>query len=86
MKSARRRAALIALATAVFATASLAEAGQPGLRLEESLRQRLREKKAEEERPIDLQAILPGARKRTESYGPDAAQQVDVYTPPNARR
>lgn len=44
--------------------------------------ERLREKRAEEERPIDLQAILPGARKLTRSYGADPAQQLDIYTPP----
>jgi acetyl esterase/lipase len=48
--------------------------------------QRLQEKKAEEERPIDLQAILPGARKLTASYGADPAQALDIYVPPNVPR
>lgn len=49
------------------------------------LQKRLAAKKAEEERPIDLQAIQPGARKVTDSYGSDPRQAIDVYIPPNAR-
>ncbi len=45
---------------------------------------RLAAKKAEEERPIDLQAIQPGARKLTEAYGGAARQAIDVYIPPDA--
>jgi acetyl esterase/lipase len=72
-------------------TASLAVGGaeaQIGLRgkMRERLVQRLQEKKAEEERPIDLQAILPGARKLEQRYGADPAQALDVYIPPGARR
>ena len=48
-------------------------------------KQRLAAKKAEEERAIDLQAIQPGARKLTESYGGDARQAIDIYIPPNAK-
>jgi acetyl esterase/lipase len=48
-------------------------------------RQRMAAKKAEEERPIDLQAIQPGARKLTQSYGGDARQAIDIYVPPNAK-
>ena len=48
-------------------------------------RQRLAAKKAEEERPIDLQTIRPGARKLTESYGGDPRQAIDIYIPPDAK-
>jgi len=48
------------------------------------MQRRMAAKKAEEERPIDLQAIQPGARKLTQSYGGDARQAVDIYIPPNA--
>jgi acetyl esterase/lipase len=48
-------------------------------------RQRMAAKKAEEERPIDLQTIETGARKLTESYGGDARQAIDIYIPPHAR-
>ncbi|MFT4254308.1 MAG: alpha/beta hydrolase [Caulobacter sp.] len=54
-------------------------------RMRERMAQRLEQKRAEEERPIDLQAILPGARKLTQAYGPAAVQAVDVYVPPGAR-
>jgi len=72
---------------AALALTSAADA-QIGLRgkMRERMMQRLQEKKAEEERPIDLQAILPGARKLTASYGADPAQAVDVYVPPGALR
>lgn len=45
---------------------------------------RLRERRGRDNAPIDLQAIMPGAQKHTEAYGPSAAQTVDVYTPPAA--
>lgn len=54
-------------------------------RLPPSLREQLVERQAEEDRPVDLQAILPGARIRTEAYGLAAAQQMDIYTPPEVR-
>ena len=80
----RRSALLIVLAVATLGGAGAVEAAQPGLGLRGPMRQRLLEKKAEEERPIDLQAILPGARKRTDAYGTDPAQRLDVYIPPHA--
>ena len=60
---------------------------QIGLRgkLRERMAERLQAKKAEEERPIDLQAILPGARKTTLSYGADPTQAADVYVPPGLK-
>lgn len=72
---------------ATLAITSAADA-QIGLRgkMRERMIQRLQEKKAEEERPIDLQAILPGARKLTASYGADPAQALDIYVPPNVPR
>jgi arylformamidase len=48
----------------------------------ERLKERLQAKQAEESRPIDLQSILPGATKQTVSYGADARQAMDIYTPP----
>jgi len=78
---------LVTLTLAAFLAASAADA-QIGLRgkMRERMIQRLQEKKAEEERPIDLQAILPGARKLTAAYGADPAQAVDVYVPPGVLR
>jgi arylformamidase len=64
------------------ATAAQAQQDRPRLR---ALAQRLQEKRAGEERPVDLQAIAPGARKLTQSYGTDDKQQIDVYLPPNAK-
>jgi len=64
-----------------LATATTGTADAQGL----FSRQRLAAKKAEEERPIDLQAIAPGARKLTESYGADPRQAIDVYIPPKAQ-
>ncbi|MBO9707153.1 MAG: alpha/beta hydrolase [Caulobacter sp.] len=74
----------LAAALAVALTAGSAADAQIGLRgkMRERMMQRLQEKKAEEERPIDLQTILPGARKLTAAYGPDPAQAMDVYVPP----
>lgn len=73
------------LAAALVASAADAQIGLRG-KMRERMMQRLQEKKAEEERPIDLQAILPGARKLTAAYGADPAQAVDVYVPPGALR
>ncbi|KQZ02733.1 esterase [Caulobacter sp. Root1455] len=81
----RRSALLIVLAVAALSGASAVEAAQLGPGARGPLRQRLREKKAEEERPIDLQAVLPGARRQTEAYGTDGPQRLDVYIPPGAR-
>jgi acetyl esterase/lipase len=83
MNTRRRKTVMIALAAALFTGATAVEAAQLGLRGQ--LRHRLEEKRAEEERPIDLQAIAPGARKLTDAYGTDAAQRLDVYIPPGAR-
>ncbi|WP_395443873.1 alpha/beta hydrolase [Caulobacter sp. UC70_42] len=85
MKTLPLKIAVITLAALAFTGAGAVEAAQLGLGMGGQLRQRLMEKKAEEERPIDLQAILPGARKRTDAYGTDAAQRLDVYIPPGAR-
>ena len=71
------------LALSLIAGAANAQIGLRG-QMRERLMQRLQEKKAEEERPIDLQAIAPGARKITGAYGGDPAQAVDVYIPPGA--
>lgn len=81
----RRTTVMIAMAATLLAGATAVEAAQLGLGLRGQLRHRLEAKKAEEERPIDLQAIAPGARKQTDAYGADAAQRLDVYIPPNAR-
>jgi len=80
----RHKAVLVALVAALLTGATAAEA-QMGLGVRGKLRQRLAEKRAEEERPIDLQSIQPGARKQTDAYGTDAAQRLDVYIPPGAR-
>jgi arylformamidase len=79
--------ALLTISLAASLAAGSADA-QIGLRgkMRERMMQRLQEKKAEEERPIDLQAILPGARKLTAAYGADPAQAVDVYVPPGVLR
>jgi acetyl esterase/lipase len=84
MKTSHRKTLMIALAATLLTSATV-EAAQLGRGLRGQLRQRLAEKRAEEERPIDLQAIMSGARKRTDAYGTDAAQRLDVYIPPNAR-
>jgi acetyl esterase/lipase len=80
-----RRAALLIVLAMALSGAGVVEAAQLGLGARGQLRQRLQEKKAEEERPIDLQAIAPGARKQTDAYGADPAQRLDVYIPPGAR-
>lgn len=84
MKTRHRKTVMIALA-ATLLTGATVEAAQLGRGLRGQLRQRLAEKRAEEERPIDLQAIQPGARKQTDAYGTDPAQRLDVYLPPNAK-
>lgn len=85
MKTHRSTIVLLALML-VGAIAPVGAEAQGRLnRLPATLREHLQEKKAEEERPIDLQAILPGARKQTDAYGTDAAQRLDVYSPPGAR-
>lgn len=63
------------------AEAAVAQIGQraPG-----RLLGRLRERRAQQDAPIDLQQILPGARMETLSYGPSSLQTYDVYTPPRA--
>ena len=76
--------ALLSLLTAATLAIGLANANPVHTQMRGRLVERLREKRAEEERPIDLQAILPGARKLTQSYGADPAQQLDVYIPPGA--
>ncbi|CAN5495444.1 alpha/beta hydrolase [soil metagenome] len=84
MMSRRRTTAMIALTAALVTGATTVEAAQLGLGLRGQLRHRLEAKRAEEERPIALQAILPGARKQTHAYGANEAQRLDVYVPPNA--
>ncbi|MFT3996199.1 MAG: alpha/beta hydrolase [Asticcacaulis sp.] len=54
-------------------------------RQQEKMAERLQKKKVEESRPIDLQAISPGAVKTTLRYGSDRLQAIDVYRPANAR-
>jgi len=76
---------MIALGALAVTGSGAVEAAQPDKGVQGRLRERLLEKKAEEERPIDLQAILPGARKQTDAYGTDPAQRLDVYRPPEVR-
>lgn len=84
------KSAVAAVAASVLAAGLLAV--QTGSVQAETLRDRMRarmaermqDKAAEESRPIDLQAIQPGARKLTERYGADPRQAIDVYIPPNA--
>ena len=73
--------AAIAVAALAVMGAGVVEARQLGLGIRGQLRQRLLEKKAEEERPIDLRGIVPGARKQTDAYGSDAAQRLDAGQP-----
>lgn len=79
---------LLTIALAGALTANGAADAQIGLRgkLRARMAERLEAKKAEEERPIDLQAILPGARKLEQHYGTDPAQALDVYIPPGKLR
>ena len=79
---------LLTLSLAAVLAASGAADAQIGMRgkMRARMAERLQAKKAEEERPIDLQAILPGARKLTASYGSDPAQALDIYVPPGALR
>jgi arylformamidase len=83
MKISRLTASVIAVAALMLAAASAAAPFGEGV--QGRLRQRLQERKAEEERPIELQGILPGARKQTDAYGTDPAQWLDVYMPPAPR-
>ncbi|NGM49228.1 alpha/beta hydrolase [Caulobacter sp. 602-2] len=53
--------------------------------MRERMAQRLQDRKAEEARPLDLQAIAPGARKLEVRYGASAKQAIDVYVPPGAQ-
>ncbi len=78
-------AGLAGLLLAAAAGAGSVQAGPVRDRLKARMAERLQDKKAEESRPIDLQAILPGARKLTQSYGTDPRQQVDVYLPPQVK-
>lgn len=75
---------LLTIGLAATLTATSAADAQIGLRgrMRERIAERLEAKKAEEGRPIDLQAILPGARKLEQHYGADPAQALDVYIPP----
>lgn len=85
MKKSLTKLVTLTLTACLAAGAADAQIGLRG-KMRERMMQRLQEKRSEEERPIDLQAILPGARKLTASYGPDGAQAVDVYVPPGALR
>ncbi|PZR34745.1 alpha/beta hydrolase [Caulobacter segnis] len=78
---------LLTAAVVALAATSAADA-QIGLRgkMRERIAERLEAKRAEAERPIDLQAILPGARKLEQHYGTDPAQALDVYLPPGKLR
>lgn len=62
-----------------------AQAGPLRDRMKARMAERLEEKRIEEARPIDLQAILPGSRKLTQSYGASPQQAMDVYIPPGVR-
>lgn len=85
MKISRPKILVLALALAGLIAPAGVEAQGRLNRLPPALRERLEAKKAEEERPIDLEAIAPGARKQTDAYGTDPAQRLDVYIPPGAR-
>lgn len=74
--------AVIAALLGAFATA---DAGPLRNRMRARMADRMEARKAEETRPIELQAISPGARKLTEAYGGDPAQAIDVYIPKGAR-
>lgn len=76
---------LLSLLAVTALVSGLAKVDPVQAQMRGRLAERLREKRAEEGRPIDLQAIAPGARKLTRSYGADPAQQFDVYIPPGAR-
>lgn len=69
MNTRRFKTVLIALA-ALLTSAGAVEAAQLGLGARDQLRQRLAEKRAEEERPIDLQAIAPAPASRPTPTGP----------------
>lgn len=83
-----KKTRLLTLGLAALLAATSAADAQIGLRgkMRERMMQRLQEKKAEEERPIDPRAIMPGARKLTAAYGADPAQAIDVYVPPDVPR
>lgn len=68
-----------------LAAASTGEAGPVRERLRERMAQRLQARQGEEARPLDLQAMAPGARKVEAAYGPSAKQAIDVYVPPGAK-
>ncbi|WP_346764880.1 alpha/beta hydrolase [Caulobacter sp. 602-2] len=77
---------LVGLAlVAALAAAPAGEAGPLRDRMRERMAQRLQDRKAEEARPLDLQAIAPGARKLEVRYGASAKQAIDVYVPPGAQ-
>lgn len=77
---------LVGLALAAgLAVAPAGEAGPLRDRMRERMAQRLQDRQAEEARPLDLQAIAPGARKLEVRYGASAKQAIDVYVPPGAQ-
>jgi acetyl esterase/lipase len=80
MRARRKICTLLALLIGLTAATAHARQDRPRLR---AMAQRLQEKRAAEERPIDLQAIAPGARKLTQSYGTHDKQQIDIYLPPS---
>lgn len=71
----------VALSPVASAEPAVTQLGQraPGRLLD-----RLRERRTQQDAPVDLEQILPGARKETFSYGPSSLQTYDVYTPPRA--
>lgn len=75
----------VLLSLLMAATVPASAQGPLRERLKEKRIEKLQDKKAKEERPIDLQAIAPGATKQTLSYGSAALQAVDIYRPAEVR-
>ncbi|WP_232793164.1 alpha/beta hydrolase [Caulobacter hibisci] len=80
-----RKILTLALVGGLVASALAAQAQPLRNRLRERMAERMEQKRVEEERPVDLQAIAPGARKLTQSYGAAKGQDLDVYIPPGAQ-
>lgn len=81
------KSVLTCLLTLTLISPSVATASPPGPETQAQEQPRggwLRDPPPEARRPLDLERILPGARRQTESYGPSADQTFDVYTPPDA--
>lgn len=80
-----RALAAVAVIAGLSLGAASAEGGPLRDRMRERMAERVQGRAAQEARPVDLQAIAPGARKQTIAYGADPLQAVDVYAPAGAR-